>query len=202
MGDPTRSSQVITNLVHNAIKFTNKGSVEVRLIVAAQTETDITLNIQVKDTGIGISKDKQKVIFDRFTQVDSSTSRGFGGTGLGLSICKRILELQNSSLNLISDEGRGSTFYFIQTFEKSTKILKRLDPEHLPNENDKPLTGIPILLVEDNLMNVLVAQKYLERWGATIDVALNGQEALEKLDVNRHQLVLMDLHMHYGGINQ
>lgn len=195
MGDPTRSSQVITNLVHNAIKFTNKGSVEVRLIVAAQTETDITLNIQVKDTGIGISKDKQKVIFDRFTQVDSSTSRGFGGTGLGLSICKRILELQNSSLNLISDEGRGSTFYFIQTFEKSTKTLKRLDPEQLPNENDKPLTGISILLVEDNLMNVLVAQKYLERWGATIDVALNGQEALEKLDVNRHQLVLMDLHM-------
>lgn len=195
MGDPTRSSQVITNLVHNAIKFTNKGSVEVRLIVAAQSETSITLNIQVKDTGIGISKDKQKVIFDRFTQGDSSTSRGFGGTGLGLSICKRILELQQSSLNLISDEGRGSTFYFIQTFEKSTKKLKHQNPEQLPNEKDKPLTGIPILLVEDNLMNVLVAQKYLERWGATIDVALNGQEALEKLDIHKHRLILMDLHM-------
>lgn len=195
MGDPTRISQVITNLVHNAIKFTNQGSVQVRLMVATQTETAITLNIQVRDTGIGISKDKQKVIFDRFTQADSSTSRGFGGTGLGLSICKRILELQNSSLNLISDEGRGSTFYFIQTFDKSTKMLKHQNLEQLPNENDKPLTGIHILLVEDNLMNVLVAQKYLERWGATIDVALNGKEALEKLDVDKHKLVLMDLHM-------
>jgi signal transduction histidine kinase/CheY-like chemotaxis protein len=195
LGDPTRISQVITNLVHNAIKFTNNGSVQVKLIVAAQTETHVTLNIQVKDTGIGISKEKQKVIFDRFTQADSSTSRGFGGTGLGLSICKRILELQNSSLQLISDEGRGSTFYFIQTFEKSTRIPKHLDPEQLPSESDKPLTGIAILLVEDNLMNVLVAQKYLERWGATIDVALNGLEALEKLDINKHRLVLMDLHM-------
>jgi len=195
IGDPTRISQVITNLVHNAIKFTNQGSVQVRLMVAAQTENTITLNIQVRDTGIGISKDKQKVIFDRFTQADSSTSRGFGGTGLGLSICKRILELQNSSLNLISDEGRGSTFYFIQTFDKSTKMLKQHNIEQLPKENEKPLTDIHILLVEDNLMNVLVAQRYLERWGAAIDVALNGQEALEKLDVNKHKLVLMDLHM-------
>lgn len=195
MGDPTRISQVITNLVHNAIKFTNQGSVQVRVMVAAQTENTVTLNIQVRDTGIGISKDKQKVIFDRFTQADSSTSRGFGGTGLGLSICKRILELQNSSLNLISDEGRGSTFYFIQTFDKSTKMLKQQNIEQLPKENEKPLTDIHILLVEDNLMNVLVAQRYLERWGAAIDVALNGQEALEKLDVTKHKLVLMDLHM-------
>jgi signal transduction histidine kinase/CheY-like chemotaxis protein len=195
LGDPTRIYQVITNLVHNAIKFTNNGFVQVRVVVTTQTETTITLNIQVKDTGIGISKDKQKVIFERFTQADSSTSRGFGGTGLGLSICKRILELQDSSLKLISDEGKGSTFYFIQTFEKSNRTLKQQSPEQLPNENDKPLTGIPILLVEDNLMNVLVAQKYLERWGATIDVALNGQEALDKLDVAKHKLVLMDLHM-------
>lgn len=195
LGDPTRLSQVMTNLVHNAIKFTNHGFVQVGVNVTVQTESSITLNIEVKDTGIGISKDKQKVIFERFTQADSSTSRGFGGTGLGLSICKRILELQNSSLNLISDEGKGSNFYFIQTFEKSIKTLQHTKEEQLPAESDKPLTGIDILLVEDNLMNVLVAQRYLERWGATIEVALNGQEALDKLDVNRHQLVLMDLHM-------
>lgn len=195
LGDPTRLSQVITNLVHNAIKFTNAGFVQVGVTVAAQTETNITLNIEVKDSGIGISKDKQKVIFERFTQADSSTSRGFGGTGLGLAICKRILELQNSSLNLFSDEGKGSTFYFIQTFEKSTRSLEYKKQDKLPSESDKPLTGVDILLVEDNLMNVLVAQRYLERWGATIEVALNGQEALDKLDVNRHKLVLMDLHM-------
>jgi len=195
LGDPTRLSQVITNLVHNAIKFTNNGFVHVVVNVTVQTETSVTLNIEVKDTGIGISKDKQEVIFERFTQADSSTSRGFGGTGLGLSICKRILELQNSSLNLISDEGKGSTFYFIQTFEKSIKTLKHKKQEQLPSENDKPLTGVYILLVEDNLMNVLVAQRYLERWGATIDVALNGQEALDKLDERKHKLILMDLHM-------
>ena len=195
LGDPTRLSQVMTNLVHNAIKFTNEGSVQVNIKVTAQTDTTITLNIEVKDTGIGISKDKQKVIFERFTQADSSTSRGFGGTGLGLAICKKILELQNSSLNLSSDEGKGSAFYFIQTFEKSIKTLEHKKLKQLPGENDKLLTGIHILLVEDNLMNVLVAQRYLERWGATIDVALNGQEALDKLDVSKHKLVLMDLHM-------
>lgn len=195
LGDPTRLSQVITNLVHNAIKFTNDGFVQVGVIVSTQTETSITLNIEIKDTGIGISKDKQKLIFERFTQADSSTSRGFGGTGLGLAICKRILELQNSSLNLFSDEGKGSTFYFIQTFEKSIRTLEHKKQDQLPSESDKPLSGIAILLVEDNLMNVLVAQRYLERWGATIEVALNGQEALDKLDVSKHKLVLMDLHM-------
>lgn len=195
LGDPTRLSQVITNLVHNAIKFTNEGFVQVGVTVSSQTQTDITLNIEVKDTGIGISKDKQKIIFERFTQADSSTSRGFGGTGLGLAICKRILELQNSSLNLFSNEGQGATFYFIQTYEKSIRTLEHKKKNQLPSESDKPLTGIDILLVEDNLMNVLVAQRYLERWGATIEVALNGQEALDKLDVNKHKLVLMDLHM-------
>ncbi|MFA4871196.1 MAG: ATP-binding protein [Pedobacter sp.] len=195
LGDPTRLSQVMTNLVHNAIKFTNQGFVQVAVNLTTQTETFVTLTIEVKDTGIGISKDKQKIIFERFTQADSSTSRGFGGTGLGLSICKRILELQNSSLNVISTVGKGSTFYFVQTFEKSHKTLEHKKQELLPTESDKPLSGIHILLVEDNLMNVLVAQRYLERWGATIEVALNGQEALDKLDVNRHKLILMDLHM-------
>lgn len=149
----------------------------------------------MKDTGIGISPDKQKIIFERFTQADSSTSRGFGGTGLGLAISKRILELQRSSLKLISEEGKGSTFYFIQIFEKSIQEIKAHDAEQLPDETDKPLTGVHILLVEDNLMNILVAQKYLERWGATIDVAHNGLEGLNKVDPAIHRLVLIDLHM-------
>ncbi|MEJ7560241.1 MAG: ATP-binding protein [Pedobacter sp.] len=195
LGDPTRTTQVITNLVHNAIKFTQKGKVEVGIEVANQNEGTATLNIYVKDTGIGISEDKQKIIFERFTQADSSTSRGFGGTGLGLAISKRILELQKSSLKLISQEGKGSTFYFIQVFEKSIKEVGMQLAEVLPDEADKPLTGVHILLVEDNLMNVLVAQKYLERWGATIDVALNGLEGLNMVDPKIHRLVLIDLHM-------
>jgi signal transduction histidine kinase len=195
IGDPTRTSQVVTNLVHNAIKFTKVGAVEVSLTVLSQTEEEVMLRIEVKDTGIGISPEKQKMIFERFTQADSSTSRSFGGTGLGLAISKRILELQNSKLCLTSEEGQGSTFFFQQSFPRSARPLDVKRVESLAKEEEKPLTGIDILLVEDNLMNVMVAQKYLERWGARIDVALNGLEALEKLDVSRHRLILLDLHM-------
>ncbi len=195
LGDPTRLSQVMSNLVHNAIKFTSEGSVEVSITVTAQSDVTITLIFEVKDTGIGISKEKQKVIFERFTQADSSTSRGFGGTGLGLAISKRILELQNSTLHLKSEKGKGSSFYFTQTFEKGANTLEHKKLKDSPGETDRLLTGVQILLVEDNIMNVLVAQRYLERWGASIEVAHNGQEALEKLDVSRHQLILMDLHM-------
>jgi CheY-like chemotaxis protein len=195
LGDPVRISQVMTNLAHNAIKFTATGAVEVSIKIENQTDTNITLRIQVKDTGIGISEEKQGLIFERFTQADSSTSRSFGGTGLGLAISKRILELQNSELQLISEEGKGSTFYFIQTFEKSSKIVKEHNVETDLPKGDKPFTNLNILLVEDNELNVMVAQTFLKRWGATIDVAINGQEALDLLDTAKHGLILMDLHM-------
>ena len=195
LGDPTRTTQVITNLVHNAIKFTQQGSVLVSIDVQEQTEKNITLKIKIKDTGIGIAKEKQKLIFERFTQADSSTSRGFGGTGLGLAICKRILEFQNSSLQLESEAGKGSTFFYIQTFTKSDKITELQKVENNLPEQQNSLTDISILLVEDNLMNVLVAKTFLQRWGAIVDVAVNGQEALDMLDITKHKLVLMDMHM-------
>lgn len=196
LGDPTRIFQVITNLVHNGIKFTQAGYVEVGVEVKEQADETITLCISVKDTGIGISSENQKLIFERFTQADSSTSRGFGGTGLGLAICKRILELQGSSLQLTSEPGKGSAFYFIQRFEKVAPVSPQPDQENITAKGQgKPLTGIAILLVEDNPMNVLVAQTFLQRWGATIDVAENGLEGLNKLDTAKHKLVLMDLHM-------
>ncbi len=196
LGDPTRISQIITNLAHNAIKFTPSGFVKVIIQVKNQTPRSITLDVKVKDTGIGISKAKQALIFERFTQADSSTSRGFGGTGLGLAICKRILELQNSTLNLDSEVGMGSTFYFTQTFEKGPVIIEKQNVDNnVPIKEGKPFTDISILLVEDNAMNVMVAQTFLKRWGATIDVAENGLDAVSKLDVTKHTLVLMDLHM-------
>lgn len=196
IGDPTRTSQIINNLVHNAIKFTKEGSVLVELIVEAQTENAITVKTRIKDTGIGIEEEKQKIIFEQFTQADSSTSRGFGGTGLGLAISKKLLELQDSQLQLISEPGKGSEFYFVQTFP----ISKTTTPEinsviDLPDEETKPLTNIDLLLVEDNEMNILVAQTFLERWGAKIDIARNGEEGVQMLDVNRHKLILMDMHM-------
>jgi len=196
MGDPTRTSQIITNLVHNAIKFTLEGYVALNICLREQTDTHAILSVEVKDTGIGISPEKQKLIFERFTQADSSTSRGFGGTGLGLAICKKLLELQQSSLQLVSEPGKGANFFFIQEFEKSTKTVEQQTMENkTPGEADKPFTGISILLVEDNAMNVLVAQNFLQRWGAKVDVAVNGMEAVEKLMPEKHRLILMDLNM-------
>jgi signal transduction histidine kinase/ActR/RegA family two-component response regulator len=195
--DPTRIGQVITNLLSNAIKFTKKGYVLLQVKVDEQTENKITLTIRVEDTGIGIAQEKQKLIFDQFTQADASTSRNFGGTGLGLAISKRILELQGSSLKLLSEPGKGSVFYFTQTFSKvlTTEKQPEKQPDQYPTEESKPLTGITILLVEDNDINILVAKTFLERWGATVDVATNGKLALEKIDPDKHRLVLMDMHM-------
>jgi signal transduction histidine kinase len=196
MGDPTRLAQVMHNLVSNAVKFTKEGQVTVSLTVQEKRNEAITLLFQVKDTGIGIAREKQQLIFEEFTQADSSTSRSFGGTGLGLAITKKILSLQGSKMQLESEPGAGSVFYFVQTFPLcKKKLAEKQASEKMPKKSDKPLKGTTILLVEDNQLNVLVAKAFLESWGASIDVAENGQEAILKLDANRHRLVLMDLHM-------
>lgn len=195
MGDPTRISQVINNLVHNAIKFTEKGSVELSINTETLNESSVTVTFKVKDTGIGIMNDKQLIIFDRFTQADSSTSRSYGGTGLGLAITKRILELQGVELKLESEPGKGSVFYFTHTFVRCAENRNETNVVAEVDKNPEILHGLSILLVEDNLMNVLVAQTILEGKGAQVDVAANGQEALDKFDTCRHKLILMDLHM-------
>lgn len=222
-GDPTRTAQVLTNLVHNAIKFTHEGSVRVSAEVGNATDRKTTLTFRVEDTGIGIAPDKQQAIFERFTQADTSMTRGFGGTGLGLTICKRILELQNVELCLRSEPGNGSTFWFTQSFELAPTpalVASAVSPDSVANgrakpldgvealladgprqrphahpQAAKPLAGVEVLLVEDAPMNVLVAKGILGRWGAGVEVATNGKEALDKLDSRRHRLVLMDLHM-------
>ena len=195
-GDPTRLSQVLNNLLNNAIKFTDQGQVLLQITKIEETDNFIKLLFSIKDTGIGISMEKQKLIFERFSQADSSTSRGFGGTGLGLAISKKILELQNSGLQLESEEGKGSNFYFTQSFEKDLqKLIQEKSDMTLKTEDHSLLSGITILLVEDNPINVLVAQKFLERWGAKIITATNGLEALNMVDPEKHDLVLVDLHM-------
>ncbi|MEO5892211.1 MAG: ATP-binding protein [Ferruginibacter sp.] len=197
LGDPTRLTQVISNLVGNAIKFTQEGEVSMEIVVAGQTNENISITFSIKDTGIGISEEKQQLIFEQFTQADSSTSRSFGGTGLGLAISKKILELQGAELKLESETGKGSNFYFTQTFSLSknpglTVVGAR---KQVREEGNSALAGVEILLVEDNHINVLVAKSFLQGWGAIIEVAENGQQALDRLDVNRHRMVLMDLHM-------
>ncbi len=196
IGDPTRTSQVLNNLLHNAIKFTKTGSVLLELRVEEIHDHDISVSFVVTDTGIGIEPEKQQLIFDRFTQADSSTSRRYGGTGLGLAICSKILALQGVQLKLKSEPGKGSCFHFTQDF---LLLDDKVNPLHtimpaMP-EHSKPFKGIWILLVEDNPMNVLVAQTFLERCGAHIDVATNGREALDKFNNQKHRVVLMDLDM-------
>ncbi len=196
LGDPTRLSQVITNLVHNAVKFTREGSVRLSVEIDAKAPDSAQIAFRVQDTGIGISPEKQQMIFERFTQADSSNSRIFGGTGLGLAITKRILMLQGVQLHLNSQLAVGSVFYFTQQFPLTSEVTDHHREEPLePSLNDYFLEGLHILLVEDNPMNVLVAQSILEKKKAIIEVAVNGQEALDKFDPSRHQLILMDLSM-------
>lgn len=197
IGDPTRISQVIGNLIHNAIKFTKKGFVELRITVVNRNESNIRFLIEVIDSGIGIAAEKQQMIFDQFTQADTSTSRNFGGTGLGLTISKRLLELQNASLQLKSEPEKGSTFYFEISFPfvDSKKTENISIKNSAPSEESKPLKGISILLVEDNEVNILVAKTFLTKWGASVDIAQNGQEAVDLFNSTVHQLILMDMHM-------
>ncbi len=196
--DPTRLSQVLVNLLHNAIKFTKEGTVKLEVKLLSKEKRKVKLHFAIIDTGIGIAHEKKELIFERFTQADSSTSRSFGGTGLGLSIARRILELLGTRLELESVVNRGSTFHFIlQLIESDEDITLENSQQALlaDEEQGKPLHGVDILLVEDNALNVLVARAFLERWGAHVDVATNGQEAIDRLDSGRHKLVLMDLHM-------
>ncbi|MEP7279415.1 MAG: ATP-binding protein [Bacteroidota bacterium] len=196
IGDPTRTSQVLNNLVHNAIKFTREGQVVLSIEIRKVEKGSVTVKIAVTDTGIGIAPEKQQLIFERFTQADSSTSRSFGGTGLGLSISKKILEMQGSSLQLKSQPGMGSEFYFEQTFKLTDEpVAQEATTGNTELPEIKELRNVPILLVEDNPLNIMVAKAFLERCGAIIDIAVNGQEGIEKFDAARHRIILMDLDM-------
>ena len=197
LGDPTRTGQVIGNLVHNAIKFTRKGYVLLELKVTDKTADTITILTRIEDTGIGIATEKQKIIFEQFTQADTSTSRNFGGTGLGLAICKKLLDLQGARLQLESQPEKGSVFFYTLSYPivPASESISPETVESLPPEESRPLSNVPILLVEDNEVNVLVAKTFLERWGAVVDVAQNGQFAIDMLDPERHRIILMDMHM-------
>ncbi|MCX2746106.1 ATP-binding protein [Mangrovivirga sp. M17] len=193
VGDSTRLTQILTNLISNAIKFTQTGSVTISVVINEDTEDNIKLHFSVKDTGIGISDEEQEKIFESFSQASSSTTRKYGGTGLGLSICKKLLELQGSELKLESEKGKGADFHFTLEFGKSDV---QLAPEGLNiNDDKKDLRKAKILVAEDNKVNLLIAVKYLNRWNALVDTAEDGNEVLEKCKKNDYDLILMDLQM-------
>ena len=197
LGDPTRLNQILMNLVGNAIKFTPKGWVCVRAEVEQLDKKWVTIHFEVEDTGIGISAAKQQKIFNMFTQAASSTTRQFGGTGLGLTIVKRLLEMQKSSVQLRSKVNEGSLFFFDLTFAISHKSpVENQPPPNIDGPVSNLLLDTKVLLVEDHAPNVLVARRYLEKWGASVKVAYNGRQAIELLEQDQDvDLVLMDLQM-------
>jgi PAS domain S-box-containing protein len=192
MGDPFRLSQILNNLVSNAVKFTEKGRVIVSVNVVEKSQDRVNLHFSVKDSGIGISNENIDRIFEVFNQASSETTRKYGGTGLGLSITCNLLELMGSKIKVKSTFGLGSEFYF----DLSMKIGKAegLHSPVLPKEY-KSLSGVRILLVEDNQVNQLVARKFLKRWDIEVDMADNGLIAVDKIIHNQYNLILMDLQM-------
>lgn len=196
IGDSVRLSQVLTNLLGNAIKFTEKGSVTLSTQLVSQDETSMAIKFSVADSGIGIPKEKYDLIFENFSQAESDTTRKYGGTGLGLAICRKLLLLQGSEISIASEVGKGTTFEFVLNFKKANSSSSEIEEYQFCAMPDKiSKKSAHILVVEDNEMNVLVLSQFLDQWGHTYDVANNGQQGVEMITEKSYDLVLMDLQM-------
>lgn len=195
LGDETRITQILVNLIGNAIKFTEQGSVEIKVIETRKDKENIAIRFSVKDTGIGIPQDKQDLIFERFTQAETSTTRLYGGTGLGLNIVKMLVDLFGGKLELESILGKGSEFSFELTFPLSISKIK----EPTGKGEKENLVAFPsntkILLVEDNEHNQIIAKIYLAKYGIKIDIVGNGKVALDMIKQKTYDLIIMDLQM-------
>jgi signal transduction histidine kinase/ActR/RegA family two-component response regulator len=198
-GDPLRLRQVVNNLVSNAIKFTDAGTVRVTQSCTKPEDGKTTISIEVSDTGTGIPADKLALIFDKFTQADSSISRKYGGTGLGLAITRKLIELQGGTIRVDSELGKGSRF----TVDIPFDVLSRGEATPVvPAPRSAPSAAATsqkarLLLVEDNAINQRVVLAMLRTKGYTLDVANNGQEALERMEASEapYDLILMDVQM-------
>jgi PAS domain S-box-containing protein len=207
-GDPGRLRQILTNLTGNAIKFTSIGEVTIRISIADRNENDVLLHISVCDTGIGIPADKIGLLFDKFSQVDASITRQYGGTGLGLAISKQLAELMGGETGVISEEGKGSEFWFTARFGTQSRNAKidwhgaeiTQQPSVKRYTDDETLNlfadcNARVLLAEDNITNQQVALGILKKQGLLADAVANGAEALHALETIPYDLVLMDVHM-------
>ncbi|HXU27677.1 MAG TPA: ATP-binding protein, partial [Bacteroidia bacterium] len=195
MGDPTRLTQILINLIGNALKFTSRGSINVLVDAQNIDEQNVSITYKVQDTGIGISPEKISEIFERFTQAKSDTSRIYGGTGLGLSIAKKLVELQAGTIGVESTKGKGSTFVFTIPY----KIAEGIESEVITKtEKVEKITvedKVTVLVVEDNLLNQKLAGLMLKDLGFNFDMCNNGKLATEKLKTNNYNLILMDIQM-------
>ncbi len=192
LGDPVRLHQIILNLVSNAVKFTTKGSIKVSVKLLEEDDEKVSIEFAVTDTGIGIPEVKIEKIFENFQQASSGTSRIYGGTGLGLAIVKQLVEPQGGHITVTSKEGEGSTFSFVLSFQK-TKA--EAETETLIVEPDMITKNIKVLVVEDMALNQLLMKTLLDDFGFERDIAGNGKIAIEKLETQSYDIILMDLQM-------
>ena len=199
LGDPVRLSQILINLINNAIKFTHKGKIIVDLFCSEPHDNIVNVTFKVIDTGIGIDKEKINSIFETFKQADESITRKFGGTGLGLTISKQLVELQGGKISVSSERNKGTTFTFDIPYTPGRNkdvIDNEMDVLSIKPRNHSPsLSGMRVLLVEDNDINRMYAANVLKKWNCSLDEAENGQIALEKLKKQDYDLILMDIHM-------
>jgi CheY-like chemotaxis protein len=194
LGDHTRLTQIIINLVDNAIKFTETGSVQVHAKVINNENENIIMEFSVKDTGIGIPQDKLEQIFERFRQAEPHTTRMYGGTGLGLSIAKQLAELQGGKLSVKSETNVGSVFSFCIPYKKTSQI--QVPSETIKKKcNMEDLSKLNILLVEDSQLNVQLILSLFSENNLKLKVAENGSVGIEKLKKNNFDIILMDMEM-------
>ncbi|MES2730474.1 MAG: ATP-binding protein [Bacteroidota bacterium] len=198
IGDPYRLNQILFNLISNAVKFTHEGQVNIRVtsiepVNSLSEKNRINLLFSIEDSGIGIAEEELNNIFERFVQASSATTRQYGGTGLGLAITKRLVELQDGEINATSTLGKGTTFTIDLSFTVSDKTSLAA-PKAISTEA-KDLSGVRLLMVEDNSLNQIVAKRLLNRWKAEIEIANDGKEALELLGVQAYDVILMDIHL-------
>jgi signal transduction histidine kinase/CheY-like chemotaxis protein len=191
-GDKRRIRQVLLNLIGNAIKFTEQGKIE--LIVSYPSAQNILFS--VVDTGIGIPEEKQKLIFEPFSQADSSNTRQHGGIGLGLSICKRLIDAMNGKLWVQSEEDKGSTFYFYIPLSKTDKNLPYQDESSIVTNNEVIDKACNVLLVEDNSDNAMVIEAYLNNSIHKLEIVVDGSQAVENIKSGKkYDIILMDIQM-------
>ncbi|HMV78829.1 MAG TPA: ATP-binding protein [Leptospiraceae bacterium] len=193
VGDPFRLSQILTNLISNAVKFTSGGRVDLRVGVSEIMKNKARIFFSVEDTGIGIPKEKIESIFLGFTQADSSTARKFGGTGLGLAITKKLLELFKSEIHLESEPGKGTKVFFEILFETRTKNKERT--QNKDQGTTMEFSDKKILIIDDYIVNLNIAKKFLAKIGIEPDLAAAGPDALEMLKEKDYDLIFLDLQM-------
>ena len=194
-GDTVRIGQVISNLVNNAIKFTESGEVAIFAKLVESNNNNTSICFEIRDSGIGIPPEKQEYIFEVFTQASIDTTRKFGGIGLGLAICRKLVNIMGGDLKVKSKQGKGSTFYFTIQLQKAEIPQIETVINKKSNDKNQGLKGLNILLAEDNQINVMVVKRYLNQWGAECDAADNGEIALQRVWSKDYDMILMDLQM-------